>query len=420
MAGKRADALLFALGTALLGACSRAPVAAKAPEDQVTLASVSATSTDTTRVAPAAPPHVSPPPAAEVARLDLSPFYRKYLSAGGLPVVASERVDDYALHEASYLLQRMLAPRPDVLEALVRSRLRVVVIAHDEMLSDIPEHSGLDGAFWDGRARGLGPRKDELAISAGEENLLAFPGDPYERESLFIHEFAHAIAEKGLASIDPRFEPRLHAAYERARSAGLWQRYYASTSAEEYWAELVQSWFDANRENDDHHNHVDTRAELIEYDPEGAALVRDALGESDFRYVDPRLREQPGHLQGLDRSTLPTFVWPPEVLAAFERERPRTSVELLTPLPPEGWRKLRAKRKTPAATIHFHNQRDEGVLLFWIDFAGKMRQEQRLASRAQFVAQTQIGHCYLVTDEQRKPLSAFCAGWGASRAVIRR
>ncbi|MET0413743.1 MAG: hypothetical protein ABW217_20710, partial [Polyangiaceae bacterium] len=332
-------------GALLLGACSRAsvPTAAAAPTDDLSTLVPVETARGATQSA-----ELTPSPARELARLGISSFYRKYESAAGLPVVASERVNDYALREARYLALGMLQSKPDVLEALIASRLRIVVIAHDEMLTDIPEHEALDSAFWDGRARGLGPRKKELTVSAAEENLLAFPGDPYAGESVFIHEFAHAIAEKALAAMDPSFEPRLLDTYQRARRAGLWEMYYATTSAEEYWAELVQAWFDANRENDAHHNHVDTRAELVEYDPAGAALVRDYLGESDFRYVDPRQRQPLGHLEGLDRATLPTFSWPPEVLQAFERAAPLTSLQLLSPLAPEGWRKRRPDRNTPA------------------------------------------------------------------------
>jgi hypothetical protein len=403
-------------GAVLLGACARVPVSLPAP----TVDRASAVETDAPGAPPAASELVTSPPAREVARLGLSPFYRKYLSAGGLPIVASARVNDFALHEARYLVLRMLEPRPELLKPLIESRVRVVVIAHDEMLTDIPEYAHMESTFWDGRARGMGPRKHERAVSAGEENLLAFPRDPYDGESTLIHEFAHAIAEKALAVVDPRFEPRLRETYERARRAGLWERYYASTSFEEYWAEIVQSWFDANRENDNHQNHVDTRAELFEYDPEGAALVRDALGESDFRYVDPRERKWAAHLQRLDRSTLPEFVWPPEVLRAFEHAGPRTSLQLLEPLPPAAWKQRHSERDSPDATVHFHNQREEPVRLFRIDVGGKLRQEARLPPRAQFLARTQVDHCFLVTDEQRAPLVSFCAGWGESRAVIRR
>ena len=53
----------------------------------------------------------APPP-----ELDLDPFYKKYISVGGYPVVSSERVSDYALLEAVYLIETMLAKRPTFCE----------------------------------------------------------------------------------------------------------------------------------------------------------------------------------------------------------------------------------------------------------------------------------------------------------------
>ncbi|OYW22481.1 MAG: hypothetical protein B7Z55_04565, partial [Planctomycetales bacterium 12-60-4] len=46
-------------------------------------------------------------------------FYTKYFSADGYPIVASETVDDYALKEAGYLINLLLAQRPDVRQALL-------------------------------------------------------------------------------------------------------------------------------------------------------------------------------------------------------------------------------------------------------------------------------------------------------------
>ena len=40
---------------------------------------------------------ISKPPA----ELKLNPFYKKYVSAGGYPIVSSQRVNDYALKEAA-------------------------------------------------------------------------------------------------------------------------------------------------------------------------------------------------------------------------------------------------------------------------------------------------------------------------------
>ena len=64
---------------------------------------------------------VIPPPA----RLKVDPFHTKYTSAGGFPIVASARVNDHALLEAAYLVNQLLAARPDVRQALVDSGTRL-------------------------------------------------------------------------------------------------------------------------------------------------------------------------------------------------------------------------------------------------------------------------------------------------------
>jgi hypothetical protein len=53
-------------------------------------------------------------------------------AAGGIPVVASERVQPAALAKAAWLIDRLLAKRPDVAVAIGRSFVRFVVMAHDE------------------------------------------------------------------------------------------------------------------------------------------------------------------------------------------------------------------------------------------------------------------------------------------------
>ena len=80
--------------------------------------------------------------------------------------------------------------------------------------------------------------------------------------------------------------------------AGLWKGKYAATNHHEYFAEGVQSWFDNNRENDHDHNHVNTRAELIEYDPGLAAMCREVFGDTELKYTKPATRLT-GHMAGL-------------------------------------------------------------------------------------------------------------------------
>ena len=280
---------------------------------------------DTRAVAVAAPDQNGPTSQYRVGTpppdMELAAFYRKYLDANGYPIVSSEIVSDYALKEAAYLIDMMLAQRPDLRKAMVDSGSRMIVMAHDEFTTDIPEHSHMRPKdFWDARARGLGGSRNDPVCSCGEENLLGFEGDPYSTENILIHEFAHNIHLRGMVNLDPSFDDRLKQAYERAMAQGLWQAKYASTNPAEYFAEGVQSWFNNNRQPDHDHNHVDTRKELQEYDPGLAAICEEVFGETELVYTKPITRLT-GHLAGYDSSKSPRFQWPERLKKSKEKIR---------------------------------------------------------------------------------------------------
>jgi len=261
-------------------------------------------------------------------------FYTQSASAGGFPIVASARVNSYALKEAAYLLELMLAQRPDVRAALIQSGARMCIIGVHEFTTDLPEFqrfgdkphrdfpqlSGQD--YWDARARGTGGSEIDPYCTSAEENLLGYPGDPFLAECIAIHGFAHCIHLRGMKNVDPTFDPRLKAAYDAAMKAGLWKKAYASVNHHEYFAEGVQSWFDNNRENDNEHNSVNTRAELLEYDPSLAALCREVFGDTIIKYTKPATRLT-GHLTGYDPAQAPTFAWPERLQQANQAIRAR-------------------------------------------------------------------------------------------------
>ncbi|MBL8819649.1 MAG: hypothetical protein JNL58_26725 [Planctomyces sp.] len=246
-------------------------------------------------------------------------FYSKYITASGYPITASANVNDYALKEAAWLIEQMLAHRPDVREAMIKSGSRMCIIGWNEFTTDLPEFAQLgpvDGFedispkdFWDARARGTGGSEYDPYCSCGEENLLGYPGDPYSTECILIHEFAHNIHLRGLVRVDPEFDARLKATYEKAMEQGLWKGKYASVNHHEYFAEGVQSWFDNNREDDHDHNHVNTRKELQEYDPELAKICESVFGPTVLQYTKPATRLK-DHLKDYDPATAPKFVWP--------------------------------------------------------------------------------------------------------------
>ena len=251
--------------------------------------------------------------------LKLDPFYQKCLQLDHLPILASAKVSDYALREAVYIVDHMLAGREDLRQALVRQRIRVVVMAPDEFTTSIPEHRDLrPAAYWDKRARGLGATRVRPAVSCGEENLLQYRGDPYQGENILVHEFAHAIHELALRETDPSFDDRVADAYEAAMREELWNGTYAGSNRSEYWAEGVQSWFDCNRPADRQHNGINTREELGEHDPRLARLLAEVFGDNQWRYVTPEQRKEKGHLSGFDRSLAPRFIWPEEMVRAYD------------------------------------------------------------------------------------------------------
>ena len=262
--------------------------------------------------AAAADAAVTAPPAA----LRLDPFYKKYVSAHGLPIVASGAVDDHALLEVAYLADLMLAKRPDVRAAMIANGSRVIIMGRVEFTTDIPEYAHMKPKdYWDARARGLGGSETDPVCSCAEENILAFPGDPYAAENIFIHEFAHNIHLRGMLKVDPTFDRRLKETYQAAMAKGLWKGKYAATNHHEYFAEGVQSWFDNNRVNDHDHNHVHLRSQLLEYDPGLAAMCREVFGDTELKYTKPTTRLT-GHMAGYDPAQAPRFTWPERLTAA--------------------------------------------------------------------------------------------------------
>lgn len=271
-------------------------------------------------------PEPGPVPDTLRSRLNLAPFYAQTIVLKGFPIVASTNVSRPALREAAWIVDRMLQGRDDILAAMASNRVRLAVMAWNEFTTDVPEHASLQPkVYWDRRARGLGATPEAPAVSCGEENLLSYPGDPYATENILIHEFAHAIHETGMNSVDPTFDSRLQTAFHSATNRGLWKGTYAAVNRHEYWAEAVQCWFDDNRENDALHNHVNTRAELRDYDPAVAALCLEVFGDKAWRYLRPARRDAAdrAHLDGHDPARAPTFRW----RSAPVGDRPRVSIQ---------------------------------------------------------------------------------------------
>ena len=354
----------------------------------------------------------------------LSPFYQQWIDVEGLPVVASSKVNPYAVKEAAWLIWQMIGHRPDVLQAMVQNKVRFSVMAYNEMTTQIPEHSDLRPAFyWDRRTRGLGATPSRPSVSCGEENLLQYPGDHYVTENILIHEFSHAVHQMGLNTLDSTFDSQLESIFDAAMQKGLWQGTYASLNKNEYWAEGVQSYFDTNRENDNEHNYVNTRIELQEYDPELATMIVEVFGDSDWRYTPPATRTNLPHLQGFNPEHSPTFEWPPELAEYYRQLRDPNSdggdkwVDL-NRYDPSALSSLKSETGGSDAEVIFVNQTQGDIFFYWLDFDGKLRYYGRVAPNRIRVQLTYTGHVWLVKNADSLDLAVFQASEKTGRALI--
>jgi alpha-glucosidase len=211
-------------------------------------------------------------------------FYKKHLDVKGIPVAASGDVADEALRRTHQIVNHLLAGRPDIIDAMIKDKMYLIIIGKDQVYTDMPEYrDSPNPEYQNERVRGTGGKP----TSFGEENLLSLPVDRYDDESIGVHEFCHTV-DGALRSMDPSWRERKNVVYQNALSKGLYKNAYAAGNPGEYWAEICQSYFDCNRVNNWNHGPIGAREQLKVYDPEGYELVRSTFRLSpaqDWRYA---------------------------------------------------------------------------------------------------------------------------------------
>ncbi|NOR67413.1 MAG: hypothetical protein GQ528_08655 [Woeseiaceae bacterium] len=249
----------------------------------IVMAALAQSAAAATRPEVAAPPDSFFEKVRERDRQAARQFYRKHIDVKGLGVAAAAEVADLALQRTYEIVTHMLAGRPDILKAMVDRGMYLVIIGKDQVYTDLPENANARNPdYLNERVRGTGG----LPTSFGEENLLSLPVDRYDDESIAVHEFCHTI-DSTLRRMDPTWRARKEALYKNAVDKGLYKDTYAIGNSGEYWAEIVQAYFDCNRVNNWNHGPIGRREQLKMYDPEGYELVRSTFNlgpDQDWRY----------------------------------------------------------------------------------------------------------------------------------------
>ena len=157
------------------------------------------------------------------------------------------QVNPYALKEAAWLILKMIRHRPDIIRVMVGNSARFAVIAHTEVITEIPEYrSDPRPDFLVFRERGWGGTEGGT-ISTSEEDILNYRGSFAIRYEALLHELAHGVHILGLNTLDPNdLISGSRSSYEASMKKRLWQGTYAASDRREYWAEATHAWFYPN------------------------------------------------------------------------------------------------------------------------------------------------------------------------------
>src|SRR6185436_19845857 len=205
----------------------------------------------------------------------------KRLDFHGIPIKAHEVVDDEALYAAydrlSLLFSNLLTKQPMVISNLVTAGAALHIIGRDQVTTDLPEwrhdkgvpRPEYNGLTRDQRTRGMGGR----LTSCGEENLLKLEKDRYRGRDICPHEFSHSVLNNGRP---PEIKERIAEQRTRSLAKGLWQKSYASSNADEFFAELTMWYFGTHGDLKMSGPKPDNGREgLQKYDPEAFGLLDD-------------------------------------------------------------------------------------------------------------------------------------------------
>ena len=365
-----------------------------------------------------------PPPVIVREYFQLDPFYEQWINVGGLPVIASAKVNPYALKEAAWLILKMIGHRPDVLRAMVENSARFSVIAHTEIITEIPEYrSDPRPDFLVFRERGWGGTEG-ATISTSEEDILNYSGSFAIRYEALIHELAHGVHILGLNTLDPTFDKRLQIAYEASMKKGLWQGTYAASDRREYWAEASHAWFHPNGAGS-FDRFGNTRQALKQYDPSLATLLAEVYGDKGWQYTPVETRTHQPHLQGFNPQNSPIFDGWPELAALYRQLLTDPSSDgggewvNLDPYKPNQLPRLTQSNVLgDLTTIAFVNFTQADVLLYEVTSAGTERYWSRCAPGRARGRPTGINSIWLVKNINGGNIAVFQAVEKTGRAAI--
>jgi len=213
----------------------------------------------------------------------------KYIWCRGFSIFGTATVSDEAMLCVDHTIRNLFRYRHDILKAMINADVAVVVYADDEFPASLPVQKSLKAETFlehkDGTESAKLPASLRLGIAQSEVYsnhnrligtmaLAAYlytglrPVDPdFDRKEQKLQ------YEIGLQRMDVRFDQQVNTLYDAALSRDLWASTPAAQNRFVYFSEGVRAFYDAGQTADSQGRAINTRDQLIGYDPKLADQI---------------------------------------------------------------------------------------------------------------------------------------------------
>ncbi len=168
--------------------------------------------------------------------------YTQRREVDGLTVVGNSNVDSEAMDEAAATIEHFFRNN-DLEDGLAAEGAYVIVADSEQGVLDLPEFRCLDNPgtqdFYS-HVCGVADRADYPVVTVNELDLLGKRSGPCAGLNILYHEIGHLVQGWVLPHVD-YIDVRQF--FQDARNAGKYRNDYASTNANEYFAEATQAYF---------------------------------------------------------------------------------------------------------------------------------------------------------------------------------
>lgn len=212
--------------------------------------------------------------------VNLPDAYTQYTNCTGVAVVATKDVPPAALRVADDTLEFLLLDNEVARRAMIASGDFHILHARDEDIPNLPTNfpGSVADTQWSIAPNGV-------STSRGEYMVCNFDEPGFYRSNQFVEVMTRQILIAAYPPDDGGIGSRVDAAYRSATSNGLWANTVAAFNPVDYFGELSTKWLEVGRpagpaDGDGVANDIISREQLVAYDPEGAAIMRELYGTS--------------------------------------------------------------------------------------------------------------------------------------------